>query len=93
MPGVRVIEMNGDESVMSIMELCDPRIELETERQFVKFWTTARRAIENFIAVYGPRSSSSNGEINPNSSFPLPFSLPSTPFESGGRRGSGVSFK
>jgi hypothetical protein len=65
--------MNGN-------ELCDPRIELETERQFVEFWTTARRAIENFIAVYVPRSSSSKGEIDPNSSFPLPFSFPSAPF-------------
>jgi hypothetical protein len=54
MPGARVLEMSGDETVMGIIELCDPRIQLDSELQFIDFWTSARVAIEKFMAVYGP---------------------------------------
>jgi hypothetical protein len=47
------MEMNGDETVMGIIELCDPRRELGSEKQFIEFWTSARRAIDAFLAVHG----------------------------------------
>jgi hypothetical protein len=53
MQGVRVVEMNGDETVMDIVELCDPRREIGSEKQFIEFWNSARRAIDAFLAVHG----------------------------------------
>jgi hypothetical protein len=52
MPGARVVEMNGDEAIMRIVELYDPRIELDSEYRFIdsEFWV----AIEKFMAVHGP---------------------------------------
>ena len=67
--GARVIEMNGDESIMSIIKLCDPRVVVETESEFVEFWTRARRVIEVFIATHVPRSQSRKEEINITSPF------------------------
>jgi hypothetical protein len=54
MPGAWVVEMNGDETIMRIVELCDPRIELDSEYEFIEFWKNARVAIENFMVVHGP---------------------------------------
>ena len=34
--GARVIEMNEDEAIMGIIELCDPRITLKSEGEFVE---------------------------------------------------------
>jgi hypothetical protein len=39
---------------MRIIELCDPRIQLDSELQFVDFWTSARVAIEKSSTVYRP---------------------------------------
>ena len=60
----RVIEMNGDRTIMSIIELCDPRIKLESDQQFIEFWTRARLIIERFIAIHAPRTLLGNKEIN-----------------------------
>jgi hypothetical protein len=54
MSGAQVLEMNGDETIMGIIELCDPRVQLDSELQFIDFWTSARVAIEKFMAVHGP---------------------------------------
>jgi hypothetical protein len=48
MPGARVLEINGDETIMGIIELCNPRIQLDSELQFIDFWTSARVAIEGW---------------------------------------------
>ena len=62
---------------MSIIKLCDPRVVLETESEFVEFWTRARRVIEVFIATHVPRSQSSKEEINITSPFFLSlYTLP-----------------
>jgi hypothetical protein len=52
MPGVRVVDLSGDETVIGIIELCDPRRELGPEQQFIDFWTSARSAIDAFLAVH-----------------------------------------
>ena len=50
--GVRVVEINGDERVMDILRLCDPRREMLTETDFVKFWTEVRSAVASFLHPY-----------------------------------------
>jgi hypothetical protein len=62
--GARVIELNGDQTIMGIIELCDPRILLESESEFVEFWTKARRVIDIFITTHVPRPSSTQEEVN-----------------------------
>lgn len=37
MPGVRVLDMNGDKSVMGIIGLCDPKTVLKTAQEFFDF--------------------------------------------------------
>lgn len=79
MPGVTILDMNGDELVIRVIELCDPRIELKSKQQFIDYWAEARRAKENFIAVHAPRTTTGMGESILSSTFPLPFSLSSAP--------------
>jgi hypothetical protein len=50
--GATVVDMNGRESVMDILRLCDPRTVLESESDFISFWTRARRAISNFLSAH-----------------------------------------
>jgi hypothetical protein len=44
------VEINGDESVMEILLLCDPRTELKSESEFIEFWARARGAIDTFMS-------------------------------------------
>ena len=37
-----LVEVNGDESMMEVLRLCDPRRKLETEDEFVRFWSDVR---------------------------------------------------
>jgi hypothetical protein len=50
--GVEVLEMDLDPHVRSVLELCDPKKELSSERQFIDFWMRARSAIEAFMTAY-----------------------------------------
>ena len=50
--GIRVVEVNGDERVRDILRLCDPRREMLTETDFVKFWTEVRSAVASFLHPY-----------------------------------------
>jgi hypothetical protein len=54
MPRAQVLEINGDEAIMGIIELCYPRIQLDSELQFIDFRTSERVAIKKFMAVHGP---------------------------------------
>jgi hypothetical protein len=47
---VEVVEMDMDPSVRGIVELCDPRDELNSESQFISFWRRARDAIDTFMS-------------------------------------------
>ena len=49
MGGVKVVEMDTDQSVRDIIELCDPRTELNSESEFIRFWIRARSVIGLFI--------------------------------------------
>jgi hypothetical protein len=52
MRGVEVVEMDRDQSVRGIRELCDPRTELSSESQFISFWMRARSAIDIFMSMH-----------------------------------------
>jgi hypothetical protein len=47
-----VLEMDRVPSVRGIIELCDPRMELSSESQFISFWTRARSAIDTFMSKH-----------------------------------------
>ena len=50
--GANVLEMGAVPSVRGIIELCDPRTDLNSESQFITFWLKARRAIDSFVSIY-----------------------------------------
>ena len=49
---VGVVEMDLDPRVRRIVELCDPRTELNSELQFISFWMRARAAIDDFMSTH-----------------------------------------
>ena len=50
---VSVIGFETDETVMEILRLCDPRIDLTTETDLIRFWSQARVAIHAFTTRHG----------------------------------------
>jgi hypothetical protein len=50
--GTRVVELGGQEAVMKILRLCNPKIVLATESEFIEFWREARSAISEFLTIY-----------------------------------------
>jgi hypothetical protein len=44
-----VIEVNGDEEIMGLLRLCDPRRKLESDSDFIAFWTGVRDAVNTFV--------------------------------------------
>ena len=52
MRGTDLVDVNGDESMMEVLRLCDPRRKLETEDEFVRFWSDVRKAITNFLHAH-----------------------------------------
>lgn len=50
--GTAVVEISGQEAVMDILRMCDPRRVLTSESDFVTFWTRTRSAISNFLTLY-----------------------------------------
>ena len=66
MRGFEVIEMDMDPSVRGVIELCDPRMELSSESQFIDFWMRARSAIDCFMIAHNhppPRTLDFRGEL------------------------------
>lgn len=52
--GVDVVEIDGDEDIINILTLCDPRCELHSEEEFIRFWSAARNAIDSFLRRHPP---------------------------------------
>jgi hypothetical protein len=46
-----VLEVNGDKEIMG---LCDPRRKLESDLDFIAFWTDVRDALNIFIDYHVP---------------------------------------
>ena len=62
--GVNVVEIDGDEDIVNILTLCDPRSELHSEEEFIRFWSAARNAIDAFLRRHGPRAAASHALQN-----------------------------
>jgi hypothetical protein len=58
--GAAVVEVNGDENIMAILQSCDLRAELRTELDFIDFWTRARSAIDIFLSLHKHAPTSTN---------------------------------
>ena len=43
------IDIAGDEEIMDLIFLCDPRMSIHTDRDFTRFWTAARTIIDRFL--------------------------------------------
>ena len=52
--GVRVLEVQEDRHLMTLLGLCDPRKTLMSEEEFIEFWRSTREAIDTFIAASPP---------------------------------------
>ena len=50
-----VIGVNENEEIMGLLRLCDPRRKLESDSDFVAFWTEVRDAVNTFVDHYPPR--------------------------------------
>jgi hypothetical protein len=49
---VDTVEVNGDESMMGVLRLCDPRRIMTTEGEFVTSWYELRAAIASFLHIH-----------------------------------------
>ena len=50
--GTTVMEFDSQEAVMGILRMCDPRVVLASEADFIAFWTKTRSAINNLITLF-----------------------------------------
>ena len=57
--GATVVEIDGDRDVRDILTLCDPRHELRSEEDFIRFWSAARNAIDSFLQGHSPLAAAS----------------------------------
>jgi hypothetical protein len=48
------IEINGDEEIMGLLRLCDPSRKLESDFDFIAFWTEVRDAVNIFVDHHIP---------------------------------------
>ena len=46
---VAVLDLCGADSAIDIVRLCDPRVKLDSEEDFVRFWVQAKTAIDMFL--------------------------------------------
>lgn len=76
-----VIEINEDEEIMGLLRLCDPRRELESDSDFVAFWTEVRDAVTTFVDRHVPHSPVPSTNPNPHRcySFASTLSFPYSP--------------
>ena len=62
--GVSVVEIDGDADIVDILALCDPRSELHSEEEFIKFWSAARSTIDSYLRRHLPSTSVSSAPQN-----------------------------
>jgi hypothetical protein len=44
-----VIEVNDDKIILQMLRLCDPRRKLESDTDFLEFWTELKDAVNAFV--------------------------------------------
>ena len=47
--GAAVVEAQSDSDIMTILRLCNPHVNIQSDSEFMKFWSTARAAIDSFL--------------------------------------------
>jgi hypothetical protein len=52
--GGAAIEVNEDEGVTRILRLCDPRRSLQSDSDFLTFWTEVRDVVGAFVERHPP---------------------------------------
>jgi hypothetical protein len=62
------IEVNGDEEVLRLQRFCDPRRMLDSDSDFIAFWTDVRDAVNNFVNHHNTSRSSHPSSFY----YPLP---------------------
>jgi hypothetical protein len=82
--GTRVVELGSQNVVMNILRMCDPKILLTTESEFIFFWKKTRDAISDFLSLYptSPAPSyhdESNADQESSNLAPSASTLPSPP--------------
>ena len=58
---VAVLDFFGADSAVDIVGLCDPRVKLDSEEDFVRFWVQAKTAIDRFLTWAKQRHPQSTG--------------------------------
>lgn len=49
---VDIVGVNGNETMMRVLSLCDPRRRMTTEEEFAVFWSEVREAISAFLHIH-----------------------------------------
>lgn len=47
--GATIIEAQDDSDIVTMLRLCDPRISIQSDVEFMKFWNAARAAIDSLL--------------------------------------------
>jgi ribonuclease HI len=56
-----VLEVNGDVKIMGLLRLCDPRGKLESDADFIAFWTDVRDVVNIFVDHHAPHIPATSG--------------------------------
>ena len=71
--GADAVEIDGDQDIVNILKLCDPRSKLHSEEEFIIFWSAARHSIDSFFRQH-PQSFGSGERLTPEVGGGSPFS-------------------
>ena len=80
--GTTVVEMNGNDSVMKILRLCDPQTALTSELDFICFLKRARNAISEFLSAHPIKHTQHSNKDSPGTNLTRSFSNPSASLSS-----------
>ena len=58
---VAVLDFFGADSTVDIVGLCNPRVKLDSEEDFIRFWVQAKTAIDRFLTQAKQRHPQSTG--------------------------------
>ena len=59
----RVIDMQEDSQVIALLTMCDPKVVLSSDKEFVDFWCSARRVVEFIVTPHLTPSHNPSQEI------------------------------
>jgi hypothetical protein len=77
--GTRVLELGSQKEVLNILRMCDSKIALVTESDFIVFWKRTRNAISDFLTLYPTSPIPPYDDVlcrEEGTTNPVPFALP-----------------